>query len=95
MFMLKCPVCQERGISPWDKVFVSVWRKIICKYCGTRVKWGLKTTIVWHLLSYPLGLILFVAGFLALHYIGILGALLVFAVFLATALLFPLRKVDP
>lgn len=94
MFMLKCPVCRERGISPWDRIFSSIWAKIICKYCGTRFKLGLKTTIVWALLSYPIGLAILALGLVAMYYIGILGGVLAFAVLFAMPLLFPLRKVD-
>lgn len=94
MFMLKCPVCHERGISPWDKIFSSVWRKIICKDCGTRFKIGFKNMIVWNLLLYPIGLAILVLGFFASFYIGIVGGVLAFAALLALPLLIPLRKFD-
>ncbi len=55
---------------------------------------GLKTTIVWAMLSYPIGLAILALGLVAMYYIGILGGVLAFAVLFAMPLLFPLRKVD-
>lgn len=94
MLTLKCPVCEERGITAGHKMFAPVWWKIVCKSCGVKLKYHQATMVVWGIVSYPLDIAAFIGAYVALEYIGILGAMIVIASWFAVPLLLPFRKVD-
>jgi hypothetical protein len=63
-------------------------------YCASKLKLGSGVLFVWALLSPVTGLLLFVFGLGAMFYFGLLGGLMVFAVFCLLILLMPLRPSD-
>ncbi len=93
MFMMTCPACGQRGISPRKKMFMMIWGKIMCGNCGAEFKWSRITLILIAVTTPVLWIVLFAGLVFSFEY-GIITIFVAFAVMLSAPLLYPLRRVD-
>jgi hypothetical protein len=89
--MMKCPACHERGISPWDKVFNSPWRHIVCAHCGQRYYFHWLATLIWMILTPVVVIAVFSIGIAARQNFGVLGAAVLIGPFVLVPIIFPLK----
>lgn len=88
---MKCPVCRERGISPWDKVFNSPRRHIVCAHCGQRYYFHWLATLIWMILVPVVVIAVFSIGIAVRQKFGMIGAAVVLGPLVMIPALFPLK----